>query len=101
MAKPINALIRASGRRIEGISIRTPEPLGKVFQLILSISFGIGQHRQEPRARFPRNFPFDVEVSHGVAAVLVLVQNLSYELTFGEIDVIGFYRFVGDVDPKP
>jgi hypothetical protein len=74
MAKPINALIRASGRRIEGISTRSPEPLGKVFQLILSIAFGIGQLRQEPRTRFPRNFPFDVEVSHGVAAVLVLVQ---------------------------
>jgi hypothetical protein len=45
MAKPINALIRASGRRIEGISIRTPEPLRKVFQLILSIAFGVGEHR--------------------------------------------------------
>jgi len=26
---------------------------------------------------------------------------LSYELTFGEINVIGFYVVVGDIDPEP
>ena len=32
-------------RGLAGISSRSPEPLRKVFQLILSIAFGIGQLR--------------------------------------------------------
>jgi hypothetical protein len=72
---------------LDGISTRSPEPLRKVFQVILSIAFGVGQHRQESRTRFPGDFAIRIEVPHGVAAFLVLVQNLSDQLPFGEINV--------------
>jgi hypothetical protein len=67
--------------RLDGISTRSPEPLWKVFQLILSLTFSIGQHRQKSRTRFPADFALRIEASHGVAAFLVLPQDLRYELT--------------------
>jgi hypothetical protein len=79
----------------------SPEPLRKVFQLILSIAFGVGQHRQKSRTRFPGDFAIRIEVPHGVAASFVLPQDLRYELTFGETNVIQFYLVVGDIDPEP
>jgi hypothetical protein len=52
-----------------------PEPLRKVFQVILGIAFGVGQHRQKSRTRFPGDFATRIELPHGIAAFLVLVQN--------------------------
>ena len=36
-----------------------------------------------------------------VAAVLVLVQNLSDQLPFGQFRMIGFNVLIGDIDPEP
>ena len=84
--------------QLDGISTRSPEPLRKVFQLILSIAFGVGDHHQKSRTRFPADFAIRIEVPHRIAASFVLVQNLSYELTFGEINVIQFYLVIGYID---
>jgi hypothetical protein len=71
------------------------------LQVILSIAFGVGQLCQKSRTRFPGDFAIRIEVPHGVAAFLVLMQNLRYELTFGEINMVQFYVLVGDTDPEP
>jgi hypothetical protein len=83
---------------LDGISARSPEPLRKVFQVVLSIAFGVGKHRQKSRTCFPGDFILVVEMAHRIAASFVLPQDLSYELTFGEITMIQFYLFVGDID---
>jgi hypothetical protein len=66
----------------------------------MSLTLSISQRRQKSRTRFPPDFAICIEVPHGIAAFLVLVQNLSDQLPFGEINVLGFYMLVGDIDPK-
>jgi hypothetical protein len=87
-------------RVMDGISTRSPEPLRNVFQFILSIAFSIGQHRQKSRTRFPGDFAIRIEVPHGVAAFLVLVQNLSDQLPFGQFRMIEFNVLIGDIHPE-
>ena len=72
-----------------------------IVEVILSIALGVGQHRQKSRARFPGDFATRIEVAHGVAAFLVLVQNLRDQLPFSQFRVIGFNVLVGDIDPEP
>ena len=50
--------------------------------------------------RFPGNFAIRIEVPHGVAAFLVLVQNLSDQPPFGQFRMIGFNILIGDIDPE-
>ena len=71
-----------------------------IVEVILSIALGVGQHRQKSRTCFPGDFALVIEMAHGVAAFLVLVQNLSDQLPFSQFRMIGFNVLIGDIDPE-
>ena len=90
-----------SNQKVIGPNFKSPEELWKIRHIVLGLAFSIGQHRQKSRTRFPTDFALVIEIAHRISTSFVLPQNLSYELTFGEINVIGFYVVVGDIDPEP
>src|ERR1700730_4188768 len=79
---------------------RSPEDLGKICQIVFSIAFSVGQHRQEPRAGFPDDFAPLIEAAKGISATFVLLQDLGKQLTPGEVGMIRFYLLDGYIDPE-
>jgi hypothetical protein len=79
----------------------SPEALGKIREVLLSVAFGIRQFHHHHRARFPRDFAGGVQVPHCIAALFEIVQNFRKQLAFGAIAGFPFSLFICDVDPKP
>ena len=48
-----------------------------------------------------RRFSIPIEIPHGISASFVLLQDLSNELTFGEIGMIPLYVLTSDIHPEP
>jgi hypothetical protein len=53
-----------------------------------------------PGGSFPRDFPFGVEVSHGIAMALVVAEDFGDQIRLRAVGIFVSLVFVGAIDPE-